>query len=1042
MNLLNKISMNYLPKVDANKCDFFILTTISLRQVFFFTTAILLHCRKNGVYLSFWGEWDYTRRDSIVRSRFAFEEIMKKVLFFVVFIFARIFDASGAENTLGIPPIVNFSKKAYAAGTQNWDIAQDSRGVMYFANNNGLLRFDGVVWSCFKVSNGTIVRSLAIHSSGRIYVGAQGEFGYFFPGANGGLQYHSLINLLSKDFRNFEDIWDISFHDGAVFFRSNQAVFQFLGEQIKIHKVRAGINGMFPCRSHLYLLDNAFQMYQFKQGVFEPTVGRTPFQSAITAMIPWKNDSVLCCTLKDGIFSLHQDRLVRWQTSVDGALAEKRVYAGTILPNNQMALATSLDGLVILDENRLVAKQLTKRNGLQNNNILSTFLDRRGNIWLGLDNGIDCVNLSSPFSTIIPDRELISTGYSARIFNQQLFLGLSDGIYSTPWTSDLTHKGVTSMRKIPGLDGQVWKVDDRSGKLLVGHHEGTFQLDGDRPTKISSEAGAWTFVQMTADYLLGGTYNGLVLYKKSSQGWQVDQKLEGLKESCRIMVKDEDGAIWVSHPYRGVYRILWRPERKAELQVSFFDKRNGLPTNLNNYVFQVAQKAVFATEKGVYRFNKKTQTFYLDADFNKLLGAEHRIKSLQEDQKGNIWFVSDLEVGVLLVDDFGLRKESKKKVFSELSNKLVGGFEFIYPYDSKNIFFGAEQGFIHYNAENLYKEDSLLDLIVTKVEAAGQKDSVLFDGWFVSRGNAYVLQRADESCQVAASTNNLNFSYSAMPYTEMATIQYRTQLVGFDKDWTAWADGTSRNYTNLPSGTYVFQVQAGSADGKLSSIVKYSFRIQPPWYASKLAFFVYFLVLVGLIFGFLRRQKSKFEKEKETIIVQHQEREEQHLMQVEATKAALVQTLNEKLENEITFKNKELASATLHLVQKGEIPLSVQSALNQLLEKSTNGEVKKEIQGLINLLSFDSNLDTDWQQFTYHFDQVHVDFLERLRKQFPQLTPNDEKLCAYLRLNLSTKETAQLLNISVRGVEASRFWLRKKLNLSNEANLVEFMLKV
>ena len=130
----------------------------------------------------------------------------------------------------------------------------------------------------------------------------------------------------------------------------------------------------------------------------------------------------------------------------------------------------------------------------------------------------------------------------------------------------------------------------------------------------------------------------------------------------------------------------------------------------------------------------------------------------------------------------------------------------------------------------------------------------------------------------------------------------------------------------------------------------------------------------------------------------------------------------------------------MHLVQKGEILLRVQENLGQILKKSSNPEIKKDIQHLLNLLNFDAKLDDDWQQFAYHFDQVHVDFLKRLREQYPQLSANDHKLCAYLRMNLSSKEIATLMNISVRGVEASRYRLRKRLELSSDANLAEVIM--
>ncbi|MEO6131638.1 MAG: hypothetical protein ABIQ02_07305, partial [Saprospiraceae bacterium] len=115
---------------------------------------------------------------------------------------------------------------------------------------------------------------------------------------------------------------------------------------------------------------------------------------------------------------------------------------------------------------------------------------------------------------------------------------------------------------------------------------------------------------------------------------------------------------------------------------------------------------------------------------------------------------------------------------------------------------------------------------------------------------------------------------------------------------------------------------------------------------------------------------------------------------------------------------------------------------HQIKEKSPDHSVKKDVQQLLNMVSFDVKLDEDWEHFAYHFDQVHVDFLKHLRESFPQLSTSDLKLCAYLRMNLSTKEIAPLLNISVRGVEGSRYRLRKKIGLSNDANLTEFILRM
>jgi DNA-binding CsgD family transcriptional regulator len=106
-------------------------------------------------------------------------------------------------------------------------------------------------------------------------------------------------------------------------------------------------------------------------------------------------------------------------------------------------------------------------------------------------------------------------------------------------------------------------------------------------------------------------------------------------------------------------------------------------------------------------------------------------------------------------------------------------------------------------------------------------------------------------------------------------------------------------------------------------------------------------------------------------------------------------------------------------------------------EKATT-ELKK----LIRTLSEDDKMDNDWEHFTQHFDKVQRDFLATLKEKHPGITPNELKLSAYLRMNLSTKEIAQLMNISVRGVEISRYRLRKKLGLPAGGNLFDYLMKM
>ncbi|MGB3077494.1 MAG: two-component regulator propeller domain-containing protein [Saprospiraceae bacterium] len=984
------------------------------------------------------GDWGCTTDGKFILGQGTHRTDFVEILFLIVAILLLPVVATSQSVNIGVPPIWNYTRKIYGAGTQNWDATQDKSGQIYFANNNGLLRFDGKDWTSFPVSNHTIVRSVAIDRDNRIYTGAQSEIGYFFPGPNGVLMYTSLIGLLPPDQRNFEDVWDIVFHKDHVYFRTNRSIFEYDGGKIKIHEMEGGLQKLINTKLGLLLQTENHDLLIFKDGYFQPFRKIEALESSVSGMIEWANDTILFSSLKNGMFFLTNSGAGRWMTAHDEILRQKRIYSSTGLSDGNIAIGTSLDGLIVIDKHRRMYRHLTKKHGLQNNNILHTFCDHDGNLWLGLDNGIDCVVLDSKFTTIFPDDELHATGYSAAVFDHQLYLGVSNGAYIAPWQSYYDPEQGPFFERVINGEGQVWGFTVIDHEMLMGHHEGAFQLKNNVASSISTEPGTWIYIPLNEHYMMSGTYTGLVLYHKINERWIYDRKINGIHESCRIMVKDADGSIWVSHPYRGLYHVIWHEDSKYDPDIKFFDQSGGLPSNLNNYVFSIAGKAIFGTERGVYQFDNAQNRFVPDSSFNSIIGINHRVKAMKEDIKGNIWYVIDDEVGLLLIDDLGVKKQVRKKVFPELAGKLVGGFEFIYPIDENNVLFGTEEGFVHYDAHPGSDQNDTIQVILDAVRAGRSQDSVLFGGYYLHDRT----QGVSEVHQLASDLNNLSFSFSATEYKTPYLVQFRTKLEGLEDDWSPWSVDTRRDFTSLGTGNYTFLAQARIKDGHESNVVSYLFRIPPPWFKTTTAKVIYGLGFLGLFAGFMLRQRKRFESEKALMTVTHQEKEAHAIREAEQSKAALSEIQNEKLEVEIKYKNQELALTTMHLVQKAEILLAVQEGLHQIREKSPDPAVTKEVQQLLNMVNFDVKLDEDWEHFAHHFDQVHVDFLKHLHESFPQLSTSDLKLCAYLRMNLSTKEIAPLLNISIRGVEGSRYRLRKKLDLSTDANLTEFILRL
>ena len=244
-----------------------------------------------------------------------------------------------------------------------------------------------------------------------------------------------------------------------------------------------------------------------------------------------------------------------------------------------------------------------------------------------------------------------------------------------------------------------------------------------------------------------------------------------------------------------------------------------------------------------------------------------------------------------------------------------------------------------------------------------------------------------------------------------------------------WTNSTIKEYNNLTHGKYNFQIKAKSHPRGESKISTYRFTIHPPWYLSSMAYIIYSFAILSMLGAIVLIPNKAYRKEKQLLT-------SANLL----TEAKLEKIQNEKLQADIDFKNTELASSTLHLVQKNETINKIRQEIQNTYKSIKDPSTKKELKKIIYLLSDDERLEDDWEKFSSYFDQVHTDFLKRISISYAQLTPKDKKLCAYLKMNLTTKEIAPLLNISIRGVEISRYRLRKKIELESDVNLNEFMM--
>lgn len=966
-----------------------------------------------------------------------FRKIQLLLLFFLPIILF------GQSTNIGTPFIQNFYKKDYQGGLQTWGIAQDKSGAMYFANNDGLLIFNGTEWQTIKLPKKTNLRSIAIHPSGKIYAGGQNEIGYFFPDSIGVWTFHSMLGELAEEDASFDDVWDTCIKDDLVLFRTHDKVFIFKNNQPLNHFTILGDKGgridfLRKVGEEVYLHNIEKGLFQLKDDTFElVSNGAFLAKMGISEILEMEDGQLLIPSVKQGLFIFDGENFSSFSTEMDAFLKENRIHAACVLPNNQIAIGTNLAGLVILDKLGHPMWHLTKEQGLQNANIRSMFLDASNNLWLGLDNGIDYVKTSSPFQIFYPDGDLQGTAYSAAAHNGNIYFGTSNGLFMRPWATYYNPMKGTDFKFINKTRGEVWGLNKIKGDLFLGNNDGAFQIKNDQAIPLDNGVGTWMVVPTNEEEetMIGGTYTGLQFFKEKENTWQFEHSFPSFQESSRILVKDKDGHIWMSHPYRGVYEFELSEDGENLSATHFYGAAEGLPSNLNNHVFCFFKRIIVGGERGLYYFDKTSKSFKPDEQLNKIFGAETQVLRLFEAPNEDVWFVTSTEIGYLKITDSGLEKKVEKVVLPFPKEDLVGGFEFILPLDKDNVFFGVEKGFIHYSMPKNLDVASNFPVILSQVVSFRDGENLLHGGNYTSGDTLNALQLKNQIPQIPNDQHGIRFTFSSPNFSLPTQAEYRYRLKGFENHFSEPTHKTEKEYTNLTPGDYVFEVSTKTALGEWTDSTTFQFEILPPWYATSTAMVIYLILLCGLLAGLIMIPRQQHKRETKQLIVEHQQ-------VVEQTEQRMDSLRNEKLRAEIEHQNQTLASNTMHLVQKSEILNKLKSDIKKIIKNVTDPANKKDLNRLVRLIDQDARLDEDWNQFSMFFDKVHSDFLKKIRELHPSLTPKDHKMCAYLRMNLSTKEIAVLMNISVRGVEISRYRLRKKMEVQQGQNLIDFLMKI
>ncbi|MFC4211414.1 triple tyrosine motif-containing protein [Pedobacter lithocola] len=936
-------------------------------------------------------------------------------------------------KSIGVPYIENYSKSVYASGNQNWSVAKDKNGVMYFGNTEGLLTFDGRYWQKYKMPNNQIVRSVAADDNGKIYTGCFGDFGYWSFKQNK-FQYTSLTHLIPKSDPRKDEIWKIHIYGNKIIFQSFSTIYIYVNGKISILKNAS--NFLFSYKiGNRFIVENK-GLYELKGNKLVYIPGSDVVcKTGVLSILPFKANTLIIGTGKDGLFLFDGKTFIPFNTPANSFLSTFQLNNGAKILDKYYAYGTILNGIIVIDENGNIIQRVNKSSGLQNNTVLSLYSDNEQNLWAGLDNGIDRIELNSPLYFYLDKTGVFGTVYSSVIFKGKIYLGTNQGLFYSEW-KDSNQFSTLNFRLIPNSQGQVWELNIIDDQLLCGHNNGTFNVIGDKIEKITTYSGGWTIKKLNSNpnFLIQGTYTGLLLFNKNAQGkWQFYKKIANFNVPSRYVEQDNKGEIWVSHAYKGLYKLKLSNDYSTVISNKYYDEKSGLPSNYNLNLFNLEEKIVFASNSGFFTYDNLSDRFSKYNVLNSALGSFASSNKIINAGAKKYWFINHGKTALANFSQAGKISIDSNR-FSILDGKMVQYYENISRISNSIYLISVDDGFVFYNAgQNMAGQLSKINqnVLIRRIEDITDKYSIISEN-----GNS------GSEIDIKNNRNNIRISFS-LPYYREAKVKFQYYLEGYSNDWSDWSYATQKDFTNLSSGKYIFRVRAKIDDATVSEITTFEFRILRPWYLSNWAILFYaFMFVVAMIAGkkiYERKLKRDSLKISERLKAEQDEILKQ---ESEANEKQINKLQTEKLQAELASKNRELANSAMTLVYKNELLQKISEEILKLKDENGKKLADDQLRKIQKVINDGMNDERDWHLFENSFNEAHESFFKKLKIGHPDLVPNDLKLCAYLRMNMSSKEMSSLLNITLRGVEIRRYRLRKKLNVPHDKNLTEFLMEL
>jgi DNA-binding CsgD family transcriptional regulator/cbb3-type cytochrome oxidase subunit 3 len=891
-----------------------------------------------------------------------------------------------------LPFVENYNKSNYQGDNQIWNIVQGNDKAMYFANNSYLLRYDGVQWEKYSLPDKTMIRSLFVDGD-KIYSGSYKEFGYWYR-KEGKMIYYSISgNKKINNSDGIQDVWKIFKYKNNIYFQTFNDIFIYNGKEVNTINFPFLISYCFQVDKKLIVASVNGGIFLLNNSKIEKIPNREALENNVIHAIEKYKNKTYYFTRKNGVYVEENEVLSPWKNALNDTLKSSNINSAKFIANNKLIIGTASKGVFILDLTKNTYTKINRNNILMNNSILSIYEDKEKNIWLGLDNGIAHIEVNSPTAIFYDRTGVLGSVYSVATTKNGFLLASNHGVFKY-------ENNIFSL--ISNAQGQAWDIKKIDDKYVIGHDEGTFLYENQKYLKLNSKSGGWYFTKSTAnDTYLQATYSGVLFYKDSNDLSQSNE-LKGFYKPIKYVSQSKNNEIWAADKNKGLYRVTYNNNYET-LKVENVTQDNKIANDFGVKIFEFRSEVLFLIHNSWYTYNYIAEKL----EINKLFNTNFK----------NISDIVSIDEKHFLVLQDGI-----------LYQIYADGTKFV-----RNI--------IH---EKYYKGKIIND----NLKVFKDKNNYLLnldDGFISLQLRCDSTQKATVKIE-AFNENRLVQNDSKIKYNTEIRINVITGLFGAKSPNIFYKLNESPNYSPIKNGQIVLNNLKSSTntvsiyqnDGlhyvKVSS---FKFTVTNPWYFSFWMIMLYLLLLGTILYVYYKWNKLRYNQRLRLREEELKHQKEILEMELKAENQLSSQEYEKYiLELELKSKSSEVTGKSLSIAKQGEMIENIQ----KILESETDvNKLKNEIKKAIKINSINKH---EWEIFETNLNQIHNEFIINLSKKYPILTPKDIKLCIYLKMNLSSKEIAPMMNISFRGVDLHRYRLRKKLNLSQDENIYKFLLSV